>query len=264
MKKLTLCRCVLVVFMSVVVAACGSEGGADGSSGSGSPAQGQRGSTARMALVDNYLYAISGNTIQLFDVENGDAPLAWTQVQLDWGIETIFPYQNYLLIGADNGVYILDNSDRAAPTLIGEFVHATAEDPVVARENLAYVTLRRDDTIAPNGIIDRLDVVDIADPSNPQLVHTIEMTGPQGLTVDGDRLHVCDGEAGVKTFSLENPREPNLMFSLPNDRCTDMLMVNDILVTIGEDGVSQYDVTMGRPVLMSELARETVIYLVEP
>jgi len=252
---------VLCLFLS----ACSDSGGDGGvAGGSGNSGSGQRGSTARMALVDDYLYAISGDTIQLFNVADTSNPIPWVSVQVDWAIDTIFPYQNYLLIGADNGVYILDNTDPASPVLIGEFVHATARDPVVARENLAYVTLRRDDTQAFSDDLNRLDVVDITDPSNPELIFTVSMTGPQGLTVDGDRLHVCDGEGGIKTFSLENPREPSLMFTLPNDRCTDMLLGDDVLVTTGSNGIRQYDLTMGRPALISEIARETVIYTVNP
>jgi len=241
-----------------------SEGPTEGSVGAGETASGSRGSTARMALVDDYLYAISANTVQLFDVSEPASPQPWVQVQVDWDIQTLYPFKDYLLIGAASGVFILDNADRANPQLIGEFVHATAQDPVVAQETLAYVTLKQDNTNPPNGITDRLDVIDIADPSNPVLIHTVAMTGPQGLTVDGDRLHVCDGEGGLKTFTLENPREPRLMFGLPNARCTDMLMANDILVTTGVDGVQQYDVSMGRPLLMSTIVPQSVIYLVSP
>ncbi len=252
--------------MLIALIACNESGtstGADSASIQVQP-QGQRGSTARMALVDNFLYAISGNVIQLFNIEDGNNPEPWVTVQLDFGIETLFPYGDYLLVGADAGVFILDNSDRANPQLIGEFIHATAIDPVVARGDIAYVTLSRDPAQFPTGDTDRLDVVDISDPSNPQLIHTVEMQGPRGLTIDGDQLHVCDGEGGIKTFSLDNPREPTLQFVLPNDRCTDMLIANDVLLTIGSDNLSQYDVTMGRPVKISEMRRENVFYLLNP
>ncbi len=253
----------ILIGLALGISGCNESGGSSGGAESSSN-QGQRGSTARMALIDNYLYAISGDVIQLFNVEDGDNPEPWTTVQLDFSIETLFPYGDYLLVGADSGVFILDNSDRAAPTLIGEFIHATAVDPVVARDDLAYVTLSRDPAQFPNENTDRMDVVDISDPSDPQLIHTVNMRGPRGLTLDGDRLHVCDGEGGIKTFSLEDPRKPTLQFNLPNERCIDMLMVNDILLTIGEEGVNQYDVTMGRPIKISELEREPVIYLLEP
>jgi len=202
-----------------------------------------------MALIDDYLYAISGDVIQLFNVEGGRDPELWAAVQLDFSIETLFPYGNYLLVGADSGVFILDNSDRANPVLIGEFIH---------------VTLSRDPAEFPNENTDRMDVVDISDPANPQLIHTINMQGPRGLALDGDLLHVCDGDAGIKTFSIENPTEPNLQFVLPNDQCVDMIVAGDILITFSEDGISQYDLTTGRPMKISELQREAVIYLLNP
>jgi len=248
-------KTLVAVCAVAVLSACAEDGssGSDGGS-SGNPASGQRGSTARMALVDKYLYAIADDTIQLFDLDNGDRPLASSLVQLEQGIETLFPYQNYLLVGGANGVYILDNTDPANPVRIGEFVHATADDPVVAKDDLAYVTLRNAQT--GNGPRNRLDVVDISDPTNPQLIYTVEMEAPRGLTVDRSQLHVCDGDGGIKTFSLDNPREPSLQYRLPNDRCTDVLMVNDLMVTVGEDGVGQYDVTMGRPFLISRIPLE--------
>jgi len=252
-------------FLLLALSGCGDTGADGGSVGAGGSASGgQRGSSARMAQVDNYLYAISGDTIQLFDIEQGDNPMPWVQVQVDWAIETIYPYGDYLLIGAANGVYVLDNTDRASPTLIGEFVHATAEDPVVASANLAYVTLRRADNQSSAENSNRLDVVDISDPANPVLVNTVEMNRPAGLAVDGDRLHICDGDAGLKTFSLENPRAPTLMFSLVNARCTDMIVTNDLLIATGVDGIQQYDLSMDRPALISSLQRETTIVVVQP
>ncbi len=256
----------IIAVLSLVglLVACEESGGSAGGSGTSAP-QGQRGSTARMALVDDYLYAISGDTIQLFDVGDGDSPQAWTTVRVDFGIETLFPYGDYLLVGGERGVYILDNTDRASPTQVGEFTHAEAQDPVVANNDLAYVTLSRDPATFPGQEnIDRLDVVDISDVTNPTLIHTVNLSGPRGLTVDGDRLHVCDGVSGLKTFSLENPREPTLLFSLPNDECNDVLMVNGNLVAVGDTGVSQYDVTLGRPAKISEINRQSVIYVVDP
>ena len=253
-----------LVFIALGLTACGDGTTSDTGGGSGGVTQGQGGSTARMALVDDFLYTISGDSVQLFNLEDGSNPEPWTTVQLDFGIETLFPYGDYLLVGAEAGVFILDNSDRASPVLIGEFIHARAQDPVVAKDNLAYVTLARAPAQFPDQTTDRLDVVDISDPTNPQLIHTINMDSPRGLTVDGDRLHVCDGEGGIKTFSLANPEQPTLEFTLPNERCTDMLMVNGVLLAVGVDGVSQFDVSMGRPQKISEIERETVIYLLEP
>jgi len=252
------------VVIAAVVAGCNESGTSTDGAGVSSVAQGQRGSTARMALIDDFLYAISGDVIQLFNVEGGQNPELWTSVQLDFGIETLFPYGNFLLVGADNGVFILDNSDRAAPLLIGEFTHATAIDPVVARDDIAYVTLSRDPAEFPNENTDRMDVVDISNPANPVLIHTVDMQGPRGLAIDGDLLHVCDSEGGIKTFTLENPREPTLEFVLPNDRCIDMILTDDILITISENDISQYDVTTGRPMKISEMRREAVIYLLDP
>jgi len=263
MKYLWIKQCCSLV-VSIFVLAC-SNGNESFNQGAGDLASGARVSSARMAIVDDYLYAISGDTVQLFNLEESSAPSPWVLVEVGFNIETLFPHDNYLLVGAQSGVFILDNTDRASPMLVGQFAQATAQNPVVARANLAYVSLRSFETDEGEQLGEnRLEVIDISDPSNPQLLNTISMTRPAGMTIDGDSLHVCDGDSGLKTFSLENPREPRLMFGLPNARCKDLLMADDVLVATGLEGIQQYDLTMGRPLLISELTREPTIVVINP
>jgi len=150
-----------------------------------------------MVIVDDYLYAIADDKIQLFTIDIPSMPSPWVKVTVDWDIQTLFPYNDYLLIGAADGIHILDNSDPANPFLVGDLTHARTIDPVVANGGYAYVTLKND-PLAFNQVEDQMNVVDLADITNPQLVNVIGMQSPEGLSSVDKRLFVCDGPAGIK------------------------------------------------------------------
>ena len=246
--------------LSFLISGCG-EGGAGGTSGD--LLTGTGGSAARMTIVNNYLYAIAGNRIQLFDIQEPASPAPWTQVTVDWDIETLFPHGDYLLVGAASGVHILDNTDQASPQYVGEFVHATARDPVVAQNNIAYVTLRQDLTRPPPGVDNQMNILDISDVTEPALINTLPMQAPSGLSVRGERLYVCDGVAGLKTFDLGDPANPVVIDVVPGVDCYDVIATDNLLLVISNDGLAQYDLTTGKPLLLSELQSQPVVYIVD-
>ncbi|MGB0867678.1 MAG: LVIVD repeat-containing protein, partial [Granulosicoccaceae bacterium] len=149
------------------------------------------GSRARMALIGDYLYAISGEDVQLLDISTPASPNFWNRIQLDWDIETLFPYGDYLLVGSETGVHILDNSVPGSPQYLSEFSHARACDPVVAANDIAYVTLNSSRNCWLQTASNQLDVLDLSDMSNPTLIKTYPMQEPTGLAVKDQWLFVC-------------------------------------------------------------------------
>ncbi len=232
-----------------LLAACSESGS---SSDNGNSVTGQGGSTARMTIVDDYLYAISGRTVQLFDISDAAAPAPWVKVPVAWDIETLFPYGNYLLIGAETGMHILDNSNPAQPQYIADFTHARARDPVVAHNGYAYVTLKSDGDFF--SVADQMDVINLFDIYNPTLVKTLPMQGPGGLSVDGSRLYVCDDVAGIKLFDVTDPADPVIVESIRDVNCNDVIARDGILYVITDDQLRQYDISVSPPVLLSELS----------
>lgn len=251
----------LLLTVALALSACG-EGGTDGSAGGGL-LTGTGGSTARMTISGDYLYAIAGSNVQLFDISAPQSPAPFTQVQVDWDIETLFSYGDYLLVGAANGVHILDNTDPASPQYVGDFTHARALDPVVAQDGLAYATLKRDSSRPGPGIANQMNIIDISDVTQPELLDTISMQGPSGLSVQGNNLYVCDGIAGLKTFDLSVPERPTVANVVPGLDCFDVIAQQERLYVIDEFGFSQYGVETGTPVLLSTIETEPVIYLVD-
>lgn len=255
-------RLLVLVSSALSLAACNSESSSNSSDGSA--VTGTGGSTARMTISGDYLYAISGSNVQLFDITVPESPVPYTQVQVEWDIQTLFPYEDYLLVGAASGLHILDNTDPASPRYVGDFTHARTLDPVVAQDGYAYVTLKRDTSLQTGGdIANQLNVVDISDVTQPRLLETVSMQEPAGLAVDGSELYVCDGVAGLKTFDLIDPAKPEIANVLRGVDCMDVIAQNQRLYVIDDLGLQQYSTASGVPVLLSSIDTRPVVYVLD-
>ncbi len=201
------------------------------------------GSMARFAIMDNSLYAIDEWQMYVIDIQNQAEPEQGNTIDLGWGIETIFPYNDHLFIGANNGMHIYDAADPAAPSYLSSFQHATACDPVVVNDTHAFVTLRTGN--ACWGQQNQLDVVNIEDLSNPFLVESFPMENPHGLGLDDETLFLCEGEFGLKVFDVAdlNEIDANLQQHIDNIHAFDVIAFQNVLIMIGENGLFQYDYT---------------------
>lgn len=201
------------------------------------------GSMARFTISQDFLYAVGDNNMQLFDISTATNPQNTKEISLDWGIETIFPYQDNLFIGSTTGMHIYDNQDPANPTYISTYEHIMSCDPVVVEDNYAYVTLRRDNTCQQG--VDALDVIDISNLSNPTLVKSYSMQNPHGLGIDTGTLFVCEGDFGLKVFNADDPNNitQNLIQYFRDMNAYDVIPLGNVLLMIGSDGLYQYDYT---------------------
>lgn len=259
MKKLNAIKSICTSAVALVVLTACSEGSSDSSTGASSVTgdTGIGGSTARMVIVDDFLYAIANDQIQLFSIADPSMPNPWSRVTVDWNIQTLFPYNEYLLVGAADGIHILNNSDPASPFLIGDLTHARTIDPVVAANGYAYVTLKNDPN-AFNGVEDQMNVVSLADITNPQLIKVYPMQGPEGLSTVDNRLFVCDGSAGLKQYNLDNPENPVFVDVLPNLDCNDVIATGGILYAITDTSMQQYDYSVSPPSLLSSIETDEI------
>lgn len=201
------------------------------------------GSMARFTIMFDYLYALEGTGMELFDLSNPTAPTHVGTVEIGWGIETIFPYEDKIFIGSNNGMFIYDNSVPTQPTLLAEFAHARACDPVFVKGNHAYVTLRSGTNC--DGFVNQLDLIDITNLTNPQLLRTFPMDNPHGLSIKNDRLFLCEGEHGVKSFDISDPMKlsDNQLDHKKGLHAFDAISLpgnEDIIMVIGDDGFYQY------------------------
>ena len=214
-----------------------------GSSGSGAPVQiGQGGSFARFTITHWHLYAIGDRELYSFPIQSNGALGMTNKVNVSWGIETIFPFNDFLFIGANNGLHIMGLENPSQPRYISEFSHANACDPVVVQDDIAFVTLRNGNEC--QGFINQLEVIDVKDVLRPRLLHVFPMQNPHGLAVEGDYLYICEGKFGLKVFEIKELGKigQNLKLHKTDLHAWDAIAVKDkFLLVIGEDGFYQYD-----------------------
>lgn len=210
-------------------------------SGSGG-STGISGSISLFTIINNHLYVIeNGNLLHPFDVSNPAAPTTNTPVGVWANVETLFPYENYIFMGTPTGMIIYETSNPAVPTYVSSLSHARGCDPVVVKDDYAYVTVRSGG--ACGGDINQLDVIDISTITSPVLKSSFNMKNPHGLGIDGTSLFICDGEDGLKVFDATNPISAgdNKLHQFKNIQATDIIPINNVAIVIGEDGIFQYD-----------------------
>lgn len=225
-------------YLSSSLNSVGSYSGAqaNGTTGAG-------GSMARFTLYDNYLYTVDQRKLQLFDITNLSSPTYVKNIELGWGIETIFPYQDKLFIGSQTGMHIMDNSVPAEPKQLSVFSHVRACDPVVVHNNIAYVTLRTGAVCG--GTQNRLELVDISNPRQPTLIKSYDMQNPAGLSINFPTLFLCEGDYGLKVFDVSDKYaiDKNLLSHHKGMEAYDVISLEKNLIMIGKDGLYQYNAT---------------------
>lgn len=213
---------------------------------------GTGGSLARFTLMNGHLYAVDESTLRVFNVEDPKDPKFVKPVDLGWGIETIFPFQNKLFIGSNRGMHIYDASTPSSPTRMSVFEHVMACDPVVVNEEHAFVTLRTGNTCW-NGV-NELQVVDIKDPYKPTLKKSYPMLNPHGLGLAGNFLFLAEGQHGLKSFNVSDVMkiDQNQLEFLTSMKSVDLIPGPKSLIVIGPDGVCQFDYT--KPAQLKKLS----------
>lgn len=202
---------------------------------------GQGGSMARFTLMSGHLYAVDDYSLRVFDVKEPAKPKHLQNIDLGWGIETIFPFQEKLFIGSNTGMHIYDASKPSNPIKMSVFQHLRACDPVVVNENYAFVTLRNGNTCF-NGR-NELQVIDIKNLREPKLVKSYPMLNPHGLALSGDHLYITEGQHGLKSFHVADVMgiDQNQLEFLKSMKSVDIIPGPKSLIVIGPDGVCQFD-----------------------
>jgi len=217
-----------------------------------------QGSLNRFSVSGDYLYVINNTQLIPYNISSPSSPTQETAIEVGVGIETVITKGNNLFIGANDGMYIFDISNRANPILLSVYDHVLSCDPVAVQGNYAYVTLRTSSECRQGSNV--LDVVDISDLRNPRLVSSTPMENPHGLGVEGEELFVTEGIYGLKHFSVVDPSFPQIKKHLQNiPHNVDVIPVdnvnyNDILIVTGAEGIYQYDYSSGSLNQISQLS----------
>jgi hypothetical protein len=233
--------------MSICLVGCDASADKALSSGTG-----KGGSMARFAINGDYLYTVSDQNLNVFDITTPNTPVFKQMVNAGWDVETIFPYNDHLFLGTQNGMNILSIANPESPTWVSSISHVRSCDPVVVQGNYAYVTLRGGGGCG--GANNQLDIINISNINSPQLLKTYGMNSPYGLGIDGNLLFVCDGNAGLKVFKLNSPTELQSIATFSNVNAYDVIPLGGNLLMIGNDGLYQYKYANNAINLVSKIA----------
>jgi len=213
-------------------------------SANGAASTGAGGSTARFTIAGNYLYVVDNLSLKAFDISSNTTPVYKSKTEIGINIETIFPYQDKLFIGSSSTMYIYSLSDPSRPTQLGkaEYTIRMSCDPVVARDSVAYATLRS--TGRCGGSQSTLVVYNIKNISSPILMNTVFLTTPYGLGIKNNSLYVCDGQNGIRVFNITNAYDPVRVSEIRASNTTfyDVIPYANILIAQVNDGFILYDI----------------------
>lgn len=220
-------RTLIFITAVAILAACSSDDISSGDTGTG-------GSMARFTIKNDYLYAVDFEYMHTFNIGQPDQIQYLREQYVGFGIETIFPSDDYLFLGARNGMHIYGLENPTSPQKISFTPHFEANDPVVVQGNFAYVTLRSD---FHAGGMNVLQIYNISRLNQPELIMEYQMSGPKGLGIDGDRLFVCD--VNLKVYKVTDGYKLELIqtFEIP---AIDVIPHAERLYVIAENGFYQY------------------------
>lgn len=209
------------------------------SSGGKSNNGGIAGSTSRFAITGNYLYTVSSSQLSAINVTNPSSPLVVNTGTPYTNAQTIFPFKNKLFIGGSNGFSIFSLADPSNPQPEGVFGHFCSNDPIIADDSIAYVTLHTGN--ACEGTIDELEVMDITNINSPAMIKAYPLSSPNGLSKDGNLLFICDAKDGLKIFNATNPHNITLLKTIAINTPYDVICVNKTAFVSAKGGLYQLD-----------------------
>lgn len=202
---------------------------------------GSGGSLARFTIAAGHLYLADYTTLEVYDLADPKTPAKKTSVNIGFGIETIYPYQDKLFIGSRDGMYIYSITQPSNPVKLGEARHVRSCDPVVANDTIAYVTLRGGSACGPAQ--DGLYVYDIKNVVSPVLKSLFQISSPGGLGLKDSVVFICRGNAGLSLVNVKKPESPALMYTVNDANFVDVIPYGNLLLCYVSNGLLVYDIT---------------------
>ena len=202
---------------------------------------GVAGSMAQFAIKGNSLFAVLNQSMFTYDISDETAPTLSGEINLNWEVDTIFTKDDHIFLGTKSGMIIYDVTTPSSPEYVSRISHIRSCDPVVVEGDFAYVTLRNGTSCW--GITNELQIIDISDLSNPFMIARHNLNSPSGLGIDNNVLFICDGDEGLRIFDVTDPYDvlQNELTSFSDVIAYDVIPLNDVLMTITDEGLLQYD-----------------------
>jgi hypothetical protein len=205
--------------------------------------------------VGNYLYTVDKENLKVFNITNAAQPVFVRTVPVGFEIETIYPFKDKLFIGSTSVVHIFSITDPANPQKLSVAISPSVLrrcDPVVAKDTVAYATLRTNAECGGTQSI--LAVYDIRDVLNPVQKAQYPVLEPYGLGYQDNALYVCDKQRGLMVFDITQAYNPQFVRSIQNVQPIDVIPYGNVLVVWTNVGMNLYDITNKlNPVLITQI-----------
>jgi hypothetical protein len=247
------------------------------------------GSLDRLTIAGDHLYATGTAGLMSIDVGDSQAP-RWAGQNSAVGpiVDATAAGDRLYLVSRDALLRVFDISRRDFPAYLGGLV--LAEDGlgagIAVQDDLAYVVVWRFDDyatadarspVAPIPTTARIAVVDVLDPSAPEEVGAMDLSGmletPGRVVVDGAIGYLLAYQYGgpwsthgnfsnVIAFDLANSREPSLLgtFGHQEDVGSDLVLSGDrLLIPEANGGVEL--LSLADPGAPAEIGRFDVPYV---
>jgi hypothetical protein len=204
---------------------------------------GRGGSLARFTIVGNYLYTVDKTQLKVFNISDPSFAEIKSTTDVGFEIETIYPFRDKLFIGSTSVVHIFSIENPEHPEKLSTAISPQVLrrcDPVVAKDSVAYATLRTNGICGGTESI--LAVYDITDVLHPLSVNQVPVSEPYGLDYADNALYVCD-RWSLLVFDISKPYEPRLVTQLAGNEFFDVIPQGNTLVCWINGGVALYDIT---------------------
>lgn len=231
---------IIGIFVLSLFNNCSKDAASNGLSNS----NGTGGSTARFTISGNHLYVVDNMTLKAFNISNPQSPSFKSQTNVGLNIETIFPYNDKLFIGSSSSMYIYSLADPDHPTQVAkaDYIIRMACDPVVAKDNVAYATLRSTSSCGGGFGQSALVVYNISNIAQPSLETTVNLNSPYGLGMKDNALYVCEAQGGLKVFNITNKFDPVQAGNINNETFYDVIPYGNTLIAQIAGGLALYDI----------------------
>ena len=204
---------------------------------------GTGGSTARFAIQGNYLYIVDRSNLKVFNIADLANPVLKNTVPVGFEIETIYPFKDKLFIGSTSMVHIFSVENPESPEKLSTAISPEVIrrcDPVVAKDSVAYATLRTNGMCGGTQSI--LAAYDIKEITKPVQKATYPVSEPYGLGYADTALYVCD-RSGLNVFNIKKAFDPQFIKTITDGWFMDVIPYNNTLICQVQDGLSLYDIS---------------------
>jgi hypothetical protein len=222
------------------------------------------GGPVRAVVVDGqYLYIAAENKFVIADISHPAQPVAVATLDNPVSKSAIYDVvvkgnYAYLLINP-GGVQVVDVSNRADPQFLNKIVLAGKNKPMrgTIDGNYLYVGLQTDN---------RMDILDISSPANPQVVGSFKAPVPgynttSSVAVRNGYAYLAEYHNGVRVVDVTNPAQPTEVTSLMGINANDIkILGNYAYVSVRYQGFSIIDISNPQHISVVGKAKDAAYY----